>query len=338
MLQNITQSQLLPILLAVAAFLVAALLILYIFRLLFGRRIRAPGARNRPRRLDVVDAFDLDRERQLVIVRRDNIEHLLLIGGPNDLLVEGAINRGEASVAQLEPREARPAAPTPGWPPAPPAETAAMAPPLRDTPQPAAAPFSLDSLKRRPPEPSRLQEPVRPTEAPRTQEPPKAPPLAPSLPSDLFAPAPHPARSQPAAPENAPPASAPAPTPSLSSAPRMGGPIFTPRPTAPRPPTPPFLSRTQRVVPPLKKDPPPAPSPEPAGITVEPPKQEVEPAEPKEENRPEAPQHESTPAPPEPTAEKPQDSPPAAAPATESSDALESLEAEMARLLGRPGP
>ena len=117
MLQSITQSQLLPILLAIAAFLVAALLILYIFRLLFGRRIRATGSRNRPRRLDVVDAFDLDRERQLVIVRRDNIEHLLLIGGPNDLLVEGAINRGEAAIARPEPREARP--PAPGWPPAP---------------------------------------------------------------------------------------------------------------------------------------------------------------------------------------------------------------------------
>ncbi|MGC1864449.1 MAG: hypothetical protein WA733_25845, partial [Methylocystis sp.] len=119
--QSITQSQLLPYLFAIAAFLVAAVLILYIFRLVFGRRIRTNGPRNRPRRLDVVDAFELDRERQLVIVRRDNTEHLLLIGGPNDLLVESGINRGEASIARaetretrLEAREARPAAP--GWP------------------------------------------------------------------------------------------------------------------------------------------------------------------------------------------------------------------------------
>ncbi|MCX7900284.1 MAG: hypothetical protein N2444_09430, partial [Methylocystis sp.] len=59
-------SQLLPVLGAIVAFLLAALLLLYIFRLLFGRRIRSPGSRNRPRRLDVVDVFDLDRERQLV--------------------------------------------------------------------------------------------------------------------------------------------------------------------------------------------------------------------------------------------------------------------------------
>ena len=49
--QSITQSQLLPYLFAIAAFLVAAVLILYIFRLVFGRRIKANGPRNRPRRL-----------------------------------------------------------------------------------------------------------------------------------------------------------------------------------------------------------------------------------------------------------------------------------------------
>ncbi|MGA8172960.1 MAG: hypothetical protein WB816_19315, partial [Methylocystis sp.] len=103
--QSITQSQLLPYIIAIAFFLAAAALILYIVRMVFGRRIRAPGPRNRPRRLDIVDAFELDRERQLVIVRRDNTEHLLLIGGPNDLLVEGGINRGEAAVSRPDTRE-----------------------------------------------------------------------------------------------------------------------------------------------------------------------------------------------------------------------------------------
>ena len=138
--QSITQSQLLPYLFAIAAFLVAAVLILYIFRLVFGRRIKANGPRNRPRRLDVVDAFELDRERQLVIVRRDNTEHLLLIGGPNDLLVESGINRGEASIPRADTREtrleARPAAP--GWPAAPgPAAPEQAAPrPAEPAPQP----------------------------------------------------------------------------------------------------------------------------------------------------------------------------------------------------------
>ena len=93
-------TQLLPALGALVAFLVAAVLVLYIYRLLFGRRIRSPGGRNRARRLDVVDVYDLDRERQLVIVRRDNVEHLLLIGGPTDILVEATINRLEGAVSR----------------------------------------------------------------------------------------------------------------------------------------------------------------------------------------------------------------------------------------------
>ena len=100
--QSIALAQALPLLGAIVAFLFAALLVLYIFRLLFGQKIRAPGRRKGPRRLDVIDTFELGRDRQLVVVRRDNVEHLILIGGPNDLLVEGSIPR-------MEGREQRPA-------------------------------------------------------------------------------------------------------------------------------------------------------------------------------------------------------------------------------------
>ena len=128
-------TQLLPALAALVAFLVAAVLLLYIFRLLFGRRLRSPGGRNRARRLDVVDVYDLDRERQLVIVRRDNIEHLLLIGGPNDILVEGTINRVEGAVSRGP--EQRPGAPAAAnWPAGPSAPSRELEAPL---PKPAAA-------------------------------------------------------------------------------------------------------------------------------------------------------------------------------------------------------
>jgi flagellar protein FliO/FliZ len=55
-------------------------------------RMTAPErSRNQKPRLGVIDVYDLDPTRQLVLLRRDNIEHLLLIGGPNDVVVESNI-------------------------------------------------------------------------------------------------------------------------------------------------------------------------------------------------------------------------------------------------------
>jgi flagellar protein FliO/FliZ len=73
---------------------IAALIALAIvYRLTFAHRLRVPGGRTRQPRLGLVDAFSLDGQRQLVLIRRDNIEHLVMIGGPNDVLVESQINR-----------------------------------------------------------------------------------------------------------------------------------------------------------------------------------------------------------------------------------------------------
>lgn len=49
------------------------------------------GGRNRKTRLAVMDATAVDSHRRLVLVRRDNVEHLLLIGGPTDVVVEREI-------------------------------------------------------------------------------------------------------------------------------------------------------------------------------------------------------------------------------------------------------
>lgn len=80
---------------AILVVLVLAVVGLFIlWRVLLGKRVAAGGPnRTRQPRLGIVDAFDLDRQRQLVIVRRDNVEHLLMIGGPNDLVVETQIVR-----------------------------------------------------------------------------------------------------------------------------------------------------------------------------------------------------------------------------------------------------
>jgi flagellar protein FliO/FliZ len=60
------------------------------------------GPRGRQPRLAVIDAAFVDARRRLVLIRRDNTEHLLMIGGPTDIVVESNITR--AGVVSREPR------------------------------------------------------------------------------------------------------------------------------------------------------------------------------------------------------------------------------------------
>ena len=85
------QSQALTYAVAAIAFLAGAHLLLLIFRRAFRRRLRVParGAEHgNAERLGIVKSFVLDRRRQLLAVRRDNVEHLIMIGGPSDLVIE----------------------------------------------------------------------------------------------------------------------------------------------------------------------------------------------------------------------------------------------------------
>jgi len=81
--------------------------ILILRRLTGGRLISSEREHNRSRqpRLGVVDVYDLDRSRQLVLLRRDNVEHLLLLGGPNDVVIETNIVRvaGNRTSVSSEP-------------------------------------------------------------------------------------------------------------------------------------------------------------------------------------------------------------------------------------------
>lgn len=54
-----------------------------------------PGSRGRAPRLAVIEAGAVDGRRKLVLIRRDNIEHLIMIGGPTDIVVESNIVRGQ---------------------------------------------------------------------------------------------------------------------------------------------------------------------------------------------------------------------------------------------------
>jgi hypothetical protein len=75
---------------------------------LLWRRLGGPlsplGPRGRPARLAVVDAAAVDTRRRLVLIKRDNVEHLLMIGGPTDIVVEPNITRTGAIAPSREPR------------------------------------------------------------------------------------------------------------------------------------------------------------------------------------------------------------------------------------------
>lgn len=86
---------------SVVILVLLALLGLFVRQIQGGRlRLRGQtGGRQRQPRLGVVDTYDLDRQRQLVLIRRDNIEHLLMIGGASDVVVETNILRSGSRAA-----------------------------------------------------------------------------------------------------------------------------------------------------------------------------------------------------------------------------------------------
>ena len=82
-----------------ARFFIAFLLVLALIGLTawlvrrFGANRLGGATRGRQPRLAVIDAAAVDGRRRLVPIRRDNIEHLLMIGGPTDVVVEANIVR-----------------------------------------------------------------------------------------------------------------------------------------------------------------------------------------------------------------------------------------------------
>ncbi len=50
---------------------------------------RALGRREK--RLGVVETASVDQKRKLLLVRRDDVEHLIIVGGPVDMVVETGI-------------------------------------------------------------------------------------------------------------------------------------------------------------------------------------------------------------------------------------------------------
>jgi flagellar biogenesis protein FliO len=99
----------------------------------FGSNRLGGNARGRQPRLAVIDAATVDGRRRLVLIRRDNVEHLLMIGGPTDVVVEPNIVRATAGreiAREPAPRQTQVAEST--WP---------LQPLSEPTPLPAPRPY-----------------------------------------------------------------------------------------------------------------------------------------------------------------------------------------------------
>lgn len=66
-------------------------LLVWAFKTFFGKSSGSTFLRPRERRLGVVETASVDSKRKLFLLRRDDVEHLVLIGGPVDLVVETGI-------------------------------------------------------------------------------------------------------------------------------------------------------------------------------------------------------------------------------------------------------
>lgn len=171
-----------------------------------GRMPSSGGGRNRQPRLAVLDSAVVDAKRRLVLIRRDNSEHLLLIGGPSDVVVETNINRAAPAgqtMMERRPRGLQPQelesleaalVPEPAYedPLPPPARAPQPAPrprePLQRTPrpqpQPQPQPEPVEDFFREPPEPAAYSPPPplppRPVAHPSAAAPAPAPTPQPS--------------------------------------------------------------------------------------------------------------------------------------------------------------
>jgi hypothetical protein len=227
----------------------------WLVRRFAGNRLGANANRGRMPRLAVIDAAAVDGRRRLVLVRRDNVEHLLMIGGPTDIVVEPNIVRANQAREQMPHR--------PG------AEPPRLAPQEAghwdgdagaEPPEP-----QLPEMPPRPARPSFADEVRRPAPAMLDRRPPELPGFPPEpigRPEPAARPEPRAELRPEPRPEFRPdPRPEPRPEPRMEPEPRS-----QPRaePAMPRPPRPPMPKapppiRAERPAPP-PPSPPPAPS------------------------------------------------------------------------------
>ncbi|MEY9590091.1 flagellar protein FliO/FliZ [Bradyrhizobium yuanmingense] len=310
----------------IVAFIVVLALIgvaAWLVRRFAGSRIGANTQRGRMPRLAVIDAAAVDGRRRLVLVRRDNVEHLLMIGGPTDIVVEPNIVRAAPSRDQIPQRpsaaESPRLAPMPdagGW------ADEAPRPELLDHPEP-----QMPEPPPRPARPSFADEVRRP--APALAERRSEPALGGFTPEPI---APRPEREP--RPEPLPPRIARGEPPLMPRPPRGSEPMKMPPVRAERaaaPPPPPPVPQAAPVPPPA-----PAAAPSSAEQNLAEMAQRLEAALRRPAGETVAPEPPPAPA----RAARSEPPAPPAAPAKPAAEktSFENLEDEMASLLGRPKP
>lgn len=164
-LENMAGPNYAPAILWTFAALVLLVILLVIVKLIRGLTFGTyvAGGKNRKTRLAVMDATAVDSHRRLVLVRRDDIEHLILIGGPTDVVVERDI-RMVPSRRPVLTGDAQPQ-------------------------QPAVRPSGEQRQPPSAPVPARRPEPPRPQAAPSTPTPHREPTLPLSSPPRVQQPA-----------------------------------------------------------------------------------------------------------------------------------------------------
>jgi hypothetical protein len=77
----------------------AAVLALLLILMLGWRALSPRMSGRRGQRLGISEYHEIDKSRRLVLVRRDNVEHLILIGGGQDLVIEPGITAAAIAAA-----------------------------------------------------------------------------------------------------------------------------------------------------------------------------------------------------------------------------------------------
>ncbi len=127
-------TQYMQVIIAAVVTLAALLLALLVWRAISPRVMGRRGPR-----LGISEYHELDKTRRLVLVRRDDVEHLIMIGGPQDVVIESGITL-PGFQAGYAPSAAESVAPPSRPAPRPPVFGDRRPPPLRSV-EPAAPPI-----------------------------------------------------------------------------------------------------------------------------------------------------------------------------------------------------